>query len=139
MTAPFDELFNGLLSRTRQRQFTITGPASASEISNVGNLSATVHLTQHLRFVDTFNYWAYRIPENSNFTETDWTVPGSGTCAAPSCSLLIPLSATTQTVTDTVAAMSFNQKWKKEPVRAGMGSLEAIGRAGWIPLWRSRF
>jgi hypothetical protein len=66
--------------------------------------------------VDTFRFWDYRIPESFNSTETDWTVPGSGSCALPSCSLLIPISGITPTATNTFDQMSFNQSWKRNQV-----------------------
>jgi hypothetical protein len=62
MTAPLNELFNGLESRTRLRQYNITGPADANQISDVANVSATIHLTKHIRVIETFNFWAFRIP-----------------------------------------------------------------------------
>jgi hypothetical protein len=106
MNATLEEYFNGLLSRTRTRQFTVTGPAKATRVSDVADLGATFRLTSHLRLVDTFRFWAFRIPESFNAAETDWVIPGSGTCAAPTCSLLVPLTSTTQTVTPTASQLS---------------------------------
>jgi hypothetical protein len=113
MNAPLDEFFNGLMSRTRIRQFTVTGPGKAQRISNVADFSASLRLTSHLRLVDTFRFWAFRTPEIFVPTETDWTISGTGTCAPPACSLLVPLSATTQKITTTPDAHSFNQDWKR--------------------------
>lgn len=116
MSAPLDEFFNGLLSRTRIRQFTVTGPGKATRVSNVADLGASVRLTKHLRLVDTLRYWAYRIPQSFTSTETDWKIAGSGSCAAPACSLLVPLSSTTQSVVITPDAHSMNQNWKRNEV-----------------------
>jgi hypothetical protein len=116
MNSPFDEFFNGLISRSRIRQETVTGPAKATRISNVADFTATVHLSEHLRVVDTFRLWDYRIPESFNSTETDWIVPGSGSCALPSCSLLIPISDLTPTMTNTFDQKSLNQSWKRNQV-----------------------
>ena len=113
MNAPFNEFFNGLISRSRTRQTTVTGPARAMQVSDVADFTATIHITDHIRVVDTFRFWAYRIPESFNSTETDWNVPGSGSCALPTCSLLIPISGTTQSVTNTLDQRSFNQNWKR--------------------------
>ncbi len=113
MNAPLDELFNGLLSRTRTRQFTVTGPAKATRISNVADLSASLRITRHLKLTDTLRFWAFRTPQSFTSTETDWIIPGSGACAPPACSLLVPLSGTTQKVTITPDAHSFNQNWKR--------------------------
>ena len=131
-TAPFNEFFNGLESRLFLRQYTVTGPASANQVSNLANVSGTIHLTRHLRVIQTFNYWAFRIPETSNFTETDWIIPpGSGSCTSPNCTLLVPLSATTQAVTSALSATSFNQTWKREQTELAYDVTSKLGlRAG---------
>jgi hypothetical protein len=110
-TAPQNEFFNGLISRSRTRQTTVTGLGEANRITNVADVSATLHLTKHFRLVDTYRFWAYRIPETGNFVETDFNVPGSGSCSAPTCSLLTPISSTTLNVSDTLDQLSFNQNW----------------------------
>ncbi len=126
MTAPLDELFNGLESRLFLRQYTITGPTAAHQLSDVANANATIHLTKKLRLIESFSFWAFRIPENSDFTETDWIIPGSGTCAAPSCTLLIPLTAT-PTATETIASSSFNQNWKRNQTDLAWDILKQLG------------
>ena len=108
MNAPLDELFNGLIQRSSIRQETVTGPGHATRISNVADFSATLHLSEHFRFVDTFRFWGYRIPERFSSVETDWTCTDTTTC-----SLLTPLSGTTQSVTNTADQFSFNQSWKR--------------------------
>lgn len=110
-TAPLNEFFDGLISRSRTRQTLVTGMGEATRISNVADLSATVHLTKQFRLVDTWRYWAYRIPETGNFVETDFNVPGSGSCTPPACSLLTPISATVPNATITMDQLSFNQNW----------------------------
>jgi len=116
MSAPLGEFFNGMISRSRIRQETVTGPENATRISNVADLGATFYLTKHVRLVETFRYWDYRIPGTSQSTETDWTVPGSGSCALPTCSLLTPISGITPTATTTLSQLSFNQSWKQNQV-----------------------
>ena len=116
MSAPLDEFFNGMSSRNRIRQETVTGPENATRISNVADVGATFYLTKHVRLVETFRYWAYRIPGSSSSTETDWIVPGSGSCALPTCSLLTPISGITPTATTTLSQLSFNQSWKQNQV-----------------------
>ncbi len=108
MNTPLDENFAGLITRTHTLAFNGTGTAEATRISNVLDLEATLHLTQHLRLVETFYFWAYRIPENGNFSEVD-----SDCTVAATCTLLTPLSATTPATTATLAASSFNQTWKR--------------------------
>ncbi|HMK22394.1 MAG TPA: hypothetical protein VK466_08660 [Terriglobales bacterium] len=131
MNAPLNEFFNGLLPRTYVRQFTVTGPGEATRISNVADFDATIRLTKHLRLMDTFRFWAYRVPESFTSTETDWAIQTSGTCKPPACSLLVPLSATTQKVTATPDALSFNQDWKRnEFALLWDGSKHFGGRVG---------
>jgi hypothetical protein len=108
MNAPLDESFNGLIQRSGIRQETVTGPGHATRISNVADFSATFHLSAHFRVVDTFRFWAYRIPESFNSTETDWICTDTSTC-----SLLTPISATTPSATPAASELSFNQSWKR--------------------------
>jgi hypothetical protein len=112
MTAPLDEFFNGLVSRSETRQATDTGPAKAKRISNVVDLGATLHLAKHWRVVETFRFWSYRIPQSFDLTETDWIVPG-GSCVLPACSLLTPISSTVPSVSTEFDQLSFNQNWTR--------------------------
>jgi hypothetical protein len=115
MNAPFNEFFNGFQSgrngspSTRQSLVTeTTGTTTgATRISNVADFTITAHLTKHLRFVDTFRLWDYRIPERAFFSEQDWTCTG--------CTLLTPISGTTTAglIPDVANEMSFNQNWKR--------------------------
>ncbi|MGA8299594.1 MAG: hypothetical protein WB817_08915 [Terriglobales bacterium] len=105
-STPLDESFSGLITRTNTLAFAGTGTASANRISDVLDLEATYHLTSHLRLIEKFYFWAYRIPENGNFAENDYS------CATPPCTLLsTPL--TTPTTTTTLTQSSFNQNWKR--------------------------
>jgi len=106
MTTPLNEFFTGLLTRTNTRAFNGSGIASANRISDVVDLEATLHLTQRLRLIEKFHLWAYRIPENGNFTEVDSVCTGA-------CTLLTPLSATAPSTTGTLTLSSFNQTWKR--------------------------
>ncbi|HTT19957.1 MAG TPA: hypothetical protein VMG82_13485 [Candidatus Sulfotelmatobacter sp.] len=118
MSAPFNEFFNGFQSgrngspNTRQSLVTDTPGTTtgATRISNVADFSLTVHLTKHLRLVDTFRLWDYRIPERALFSEQDWT--------CTSCTLLTPISGTTTTgpAPSTTDALSFNQDWKRNEI-----------------------
>ena len=107
MTAPLNEFFNGLSSRNDLRQETVTGPGHATNISNVADFTATVHLSEHFRLVDTFRFWSYRIPESFISSTTDWTCNSSS-----NCSLLTPISATTPSAPEVAPdQLSFNQNW----------------------------
>ena len=108
MSTPLYESFNGLITRTSTRAFLGTGMANANRISDNLDLGATVHLTKHLRLIDKFYFFAFRIPQNGNFSE------GDNDCINPAtCTLLTPLSATTPTTTPTLTQSSFNQSLKR--------------------------
>jgi hypothetical protein len=108
-STPLDESFAGLIPRTDTLAFTGTGIAAANRISDVVDLEATMHLTQHLRLIEKFYFWAYRIPQNGNFNELDYS------CALPPCTLLsTPLTTpSTPGGTPTISQSSFNQTWTR--------------------------
>lgn len=108
-STPLDESFSGLITRTNTLAFIGSGTAAANRISDVADLGATLHLTQHLRLIEKLYFWAYRIPENGNLNELDYS------CAAPPCSLLsTPLTTpSTPAGTPTIAQSSFNQTWTR--------------------------
>jgi hypothetical protein len=105
-STPLDESFGGLITRTNTLAFTGTGTAAANRISDVADLEATWHLTQHLRLIEKFYFWAYRIPQNGNFNELDYS------CAVPPCTLL-STALTTAVATPTITQSSFNQTWTR--------------------------
>jgi hypothetical protein len=107
-STPLDESFNGLITRTNTLAFTGSGTAAANRISDVADLGATLHLTQHLRLIEKFYFWAYRIPQNGNFSEVD-----NDCTNTKECTLLTPLSATAPTIVPTLQTASFNQTWTR--------------------------
>jgi hypothetical protein len=126
-STPLDESFGGLLTRTSTVAFTGTGTGAANRISDVADLEATLHLTQHLRLIEKFYFWAYRIPENGNFSEVD------SDCINPkACTLLTPLSATVPTTVPTLQLSSFNQTWTRNQTELAWDfSKKAGGRIGY--------
>ena len=58
----FDELFSGLITRTRQRSFATAGDSSAERLSVNGDFGATIHVTNRFRIVDSFLYQNFRSP-----------------------------------------------------------------------------
>jgi len=106
---PLNEAFNGLLTRSNTLAFLGTGTADASRISDTADLGATVHLTEHLRLIDKLYFWAYRIPQNGNFNEFDYS------CAVPPCTLLSTPLTTPEVPggTPTLTLSSFNQTWTR--------------------------
>jgi hypothetical protein len=110
MSTPLDENFAGLITRTHTLAFNGTGTAGAKRISNVLDVEATLHLTQHLRLVEKYYFWAYRIPQNANFTEVDSDCTVTATCTL----LTVPgPTTTTPTTIATLTQSSFNQTWKR--------------------------
>jgi hypothetical protein len=58
----YNEFFDGLVTRTGERQDTVTGPASAKRVSVSTDFDATYTITPKFRIVDQFRFWHYRIP-----------------------------------------------------------------------------
>ena len=132
MSTPLYESFNGLITRTFTRAFLGTGIANATRISDNLDLGATVHLTKHLRLIDKFYFWAFRIPQNGNFSEVD------NDCINPAaCTLLTPLSATAPTTTPTLTQSSFNQSLKRNQTELAWDISKKVGARDRLPLWRS--
>jgi hypothetical protein len=120
MNTPLDESSSGLQTRGNVLAFTDTGAGSARQISNVLDLEATVHLTEHVRLIDKFYFWAFRIPENGNFTEVDSVCTGA-------CTLLTPLSATAPETTTTIDQASFNQSWYRNQTEVAWDITKKVG------------
>jgi len=124
VSAPLDEFFNGLISRSGVRQETVTGPGTANRVSNVADFSVTLHLSEHLRLVNTFRFWSYRIPEQFASLETDWTCTSS-------CSLLTPINGgTIMSATPGLDQLSFNQNWKRNETDLAWDTKHVGGRIG---------
>jgi hypothetical protein len=122
-STPLDESFAGLIPRTNTLAFTGAGTAAANRISDVVDLEATMHLTQHLRLIEKFYFWAYRIPQNGNFNELDYS------CALPPCTLL-NTALTTPTIpggTPTISQSSFNQTWTRNQTELAWDISKKVG------------
>jgi hypothetical protein len=90
MDTPYSEFFNGFVSRTLERQFTFSGPASARRINSMAEVGGTVALTKVIQLNDSFRFDNWRIPGNWNSFATSTT----GT------DLLSPLGPTTALATN---------------------------------------
>jgi len=121
-STPLDESFGGLITRTSTLAFLGTGTAAANRISDTADLGATVHLTKHLRLIEKFYFWAYRIPENGNFSEVD-----SDCINTKACTLLTPLSATAPTIVPTLQTASFNQTWTRNQAELAWDISKKVG------------
>jgi hypothetical protein len=81
-----------------------------------------MHLTKHLRLIETFYFWAYRIPENGNFSEVD-----NDCIDTKACTLLTPLSATAPTTVPTLQQASFNQTWTRNQTELAWDISKKVG------------
>jgi hypothetical protein len=70
---PLAENFDGLISRSGVRQSNTNGTtAHASWVSEDADAGVTVHLGSHLRLVETFRFYAYRIPGTMNLLQNNF-------------------------------------------------------------------
>jgi hypothetical protein len=122
MNTPLYENFDGLMTRTFTRAFVGTGTADASRTSDNFDLGVTVHLNRHFRLIDKFYFWAYRIPQGGNFSETDNDCTNTKTCT-----LITPLSATAPTITPTAVFSSFNQSLKRNQTELAWDISSKVG------------
>ncbi len=70
LDSPYNEFFDGYVSRTGERQFTFSGPASVRRIAASADLGVTVELTSKLNLNETFRFDNFHIPGDWNSTET---------------------------------------------------------------------
>lgn len=56
------ETFQGLSSRTRDRQFVWTGPARNSRVNVAADLGVTIRVNERFRIINTFRWWDNRLP-----------------------------------------------------------------------------
>lgn len=75
VNGPFFEFFNGFLSDSNTRQSNTTGPMDGERINVSADASATVHVTDHLRVSDQFQFYSFRIPMFWNSFTSIWTNP----------------------------------------------------------------
>lgn len=96
----FNEVFNGLDARAKNRVELMTGSAAARRINVNADYGATWQVTPAFSINDVFDFWYFRQPATNLFTETDY----AGT------SMLQPPGAATATITPDYQAL--NQKTK---------------------------
>jgi hypothetical protein len=66
----FNEVFNGLITRTRQRLIDQFGSSNAQRISANADFGITFQLTEKLHLIDNFRWDNFRIPTGWNYTTT---------------------------------------------------------------------
>ena len=154
----FNELFNGLVSRTGIREFLVTGSARTKRVNVNGDLSMTWQITPGITATNTFDFWNFRTPGSNLYTETDYK--GSSLLAPPGA----PVSTTTpdsqflnqKTKTDTFivawdvssrARVSLGYRYRSRIITDAGGDLIPI-HENWglfgtalrpTPLWRINF
>jgi len=77
----YDEFFQGLVSRTRQRQFGITGPSTSKRVVATADAGVTIHVTNKFRIQDSFRFNHFRIP--GLFTFEELSLFGTSMLVAP--------------------------------------------------------
>jgi len=97
LTEPYQDFFDGLSSRSGQRQATIDGSATTRRVNATADLGVTVEITNSIHISDTFRYDNWQIPGNSNFVGTSTNGVPIGT--PPAVTLLSPLGPTTTSTT----------------------------------------
>ncbi|HEX3155475.1 MAG TPA: hypothetical protein VHV32_12660 [Candidatus Angelobacter sp.] len=63
----FAEVFNGLITRSRQRFTDMTGSSTAQRISTSADFGVTLRVTDRLHLIDTFRFDNFRIPTGWNY------------------------------------------------------------------------
>ena len=72
-TTPLAENFTGLVTRTGVNAFNTNGSTARPYwVSQQADGGATIHITPHLRLVDTFRFYAYRVPGAFNLLENNF-------------------------------------------------------------------
>jgi hypothetical protein len=92
MNSPYAEFFDGLVTRTNERQFTFSGPASARRIAATADFGVTVELTSKINLSDNFRYDNWHMPGTWNSLAT--ATVGTGARVT----LLSPLGPTETTM-----------------------------------------
>ncbi len=64
----FNETFNGLITRSRQRVTNMLGSSTAQRITNNADFGITFRVTDRLHLIDTFRFDNFRIPTGWSYT-----------------------------------------------------------------------
>ncbi|HVZ18894.1 MAG TPA: hypothetical protein VG897_17390 [Terriglobales bacterium] len=98
LTTPYLEMFDGLTTRTGERQNTFSGPATTRRVNATADLGLTVEVTKSIRISENFRYDNWHLPGLWESTSTSTRGVPVGT--PPAVTLLSPLGTTTTTPTD---------------------------------------
>jgi hypothetical protein len=99
LSTPLSEFFNGLITRTNQRQFTTSGTGSTRRVATSADGAVTVEVNRYIRIADNFRYDNFHLP---GFLTTLATSTVGATTPA---TLLTPLGVTTSSTSQTATFM----------------------------------
>ncbi|MGZ4787017.1 MAG: hypothetical protein ACXVZX_00760 [Terriglobales bacterium] len=99
LSTPYLEVFDGLVTRTGERQNTFSGPATTRRVNATADLGVTVEVTHSIRISDSFRYDNWHMPGFWNMTST--STRGVPIGNPPAITLLSPLGTTTTVVQGT--------------------------------------
>jgi hypothetical protein len=129
LTSPNFEFFNGLVTRTGQRQFTTTGPSSVRRVAATADLGTTVEITRSIHLNETFRLDNWRIPGLQDSTTAATVGVPVGT--PPAVTLLSPLGPTTTTSVLTATFLGQNSYYNKFEVEYSPSELVGV-RVGYL-------
>ena len=129
LSSPNFEFFDGLITRTGQRQFTTTSSSAVRRVAATAGLGATVEITRSVHLNDTFRLDNWRIP--GSLDSTTASTAGLPVGTPPSTNLLSPLGATTITSGLESTFLNQNSYYNKFEVEYSPGKLFGV-RVGYL-------
>jgi hypothetical protein len=116
LDSPYFELFNGLVSRTSELQFSFSGPVSNRRVAVNSYAGVTVALTDKINLSDNFRFDNFRIPGQWNSLST--AIEGIPVGTPPAVNVLLsplaPLTATTAFTANFLGQKSFSNQFQVE-------------------------
>jgi len=120
----FNEYFNGYISRTGVREFTVNGYAKAQRINVTGDFGVVIQIAPKVSLSEQYDFWDFKQPGLDYYTETDY---------AGTSMLLPPATTGTPTVTNDMFYMG-----QKTQVNTLVASWQALPRASFSLGYRYR-
>lgn len=125
----YNELFNGLTTRTGTRQELDVGAGPGGQLANNKRINVNAdfaldaELNKTVSLADVFNFWDFRIPGSNNYNTTVWAGP-AGT------NLLTPVSSLTPVTTPNTNLTFLNQAIQQNTVTAIVAVLRQLKISG---------
>lgn len=137
MKGTYSEQFDGLVTRTREKAWTIDGNVLSRVLTGSGDFSATLHLTDKLSLSNTFRFNNERAPSTFAGTESILAVNGGTvyftSCINPATGAVILGTATNQckqTTEEVVEDGILNQNYKYDTIELAYDISSKIGVRG---------